>query len=109
MQFQPVIEYRLYKDDQTPYVIELPLKIAFLGDSARLAAFLVRLQSQGDFFAVDKIQVSSVPELRRTETEFTLQTGLLSVEMECSAFFSPKEISNSPAKPAPVKLIPQGA
>jgi Tfp pilus assembly protein PilO len=108
--FQPICDYRLYNDQGASYVLEIPLKIAVHGNTSSLCAFLAKLQSDGNFFSLGGIQIFSIPELKKTETEFSLRSGYISVELECSAYFSQRDITSSPSdKPAPVKIMPEGA
>lgn len=108
IQFQPIIEYKIYDTDTNPYLMEIPLKIAFFGDTNRFADFLSKIQAEDNFFALGAIQMSLIPQLRKTETEFLLLSEGISIEMELSAFFSPKEL-NEIKKPTPEKIIPPGA
>ncbi|HRR28838.1 MAG TPA: hypothetical protein P5270_05695 [Victivallales bacterium] len=108
MQFQPVIEYKIYESDANPYLIEIPLKVAFYGDTRKFIAFLSKIQEQSNFFVIRAFQLSLLPQIRKTETEISLVSENLSIELECSGFFSPKEISET-KKPTPVKIIPPGA
>jgi len=108
MQFQPVIEYKVYESDASPYLIEIPLKIAFYGDTKKFIVFLSKIQEQSNFFAIRAFQINLLPQIRRTETEISLVRDILSIELECSGFFSPKELSET-KKPTPVQIIPPGA
>lgn len=112
LQLMPIIEYRLYGEDKTPYVYEIPLRFALYGNTDTICKLLKSLQSGGNFFPISQIQISSIPEVRNDDTQLSLEAKNIRIEIECSAFFCPLD---RPAGEAPnkkqsaPKILPQGA
>ncbi|HCE46017.1 MAG TPA: hypothetical protein DET40_20930 [Lentisphaeria bacterium] len=112
LQFMPIIEYRLYDDDKTPYLYEIPLRFAIQGNTETVCKFLRILQSGGNFLPVSQIQVSSIPDVRNDDTQLSMETRNIRIEIECSAFFCPLDRpAGEPAdrKSTAPKILPKGA
>ncbi len=112
MQFMPMIEYRLYEEDKTPYVLEIPIRIALYGNVDSLWTFLRQLQSDGNFLPASQIQMAMLPDVRNDDAQLSVEAKNMRVEIECSAFFCPLDkAAGDPAnrKPPPPKTLPEGA
>ncbi|HBC85999.1 MAG TPA: hypothetical protein DCZ94_03500 [Lentisphaeria bacterium] len=112
LQFMPVTEYRLYDEDKSPYVMAIPIRLALYGTVESLYSFLGKIQSGDNFFPVSQIQMSLVPDIRNDDTQLSVEARIIKVEIECSAFYFPTgEGSGEPvrSKPAPPKILPEGA
>ena len=111
IQMMPIVEYRLYEEDKTPYVMVLPVRLALYGNIGGLWNFFRKLQSPEHFFAVSQVQMSMLPDIRNDDVQLSLEAKNIKVEIECNAFYYPSNESSGdvPRKPAPPKILPGGS
>ena len=86
IEFLPAIGHRL-AEDMPPYLLELPLHLAFQGQTAQLLGFLKAMQDGDNFFPVVRFSVSAAPSVRDDDTNLHIGISRLDIELQCSAFF----------------------